>query len=150
MTLSWSTLFDFTPQIGCVLSPGDYTFETLKATKECVIAIPAVDIIEKAVQIGNCSGEDTDKFKKFSLTPLKASRVKPPLIKECPVNIECVVTDISLSDRYGLFVMEGVAAWINEKTPETRTFHANGDGTFVVDGETRNLKHLMTKWGEFV
>ncbi|MDR2081674.1 MAG: flavin reductase family protein [Campylobacteraceae bacterium] len=150
MTLSWSTLFDFTPQIGCVLSPGDYTFEMLKAAKECVLGIPAVDIMEKTVQIGNCSGKDADKFKIFNLTPLPAKIVKAPLIKECLVNIECKVTDTSLADRYGLFVMDGVKTWFDENRIEKRTFHANGDGTFVIDGETKNLKHLMTKWQIFI
>ncbi|MDR0666619.1 MAG: flavin reductase family protein [Campylobacteraceae bacterium] len=147
MTLSWSVLIDFDPIIGCVLSPGDYSYEILRKTKECVLAIPAADIIEKAVQIGNCSGEDTDKFQKFALSPLKASHVKAPLIKECLVNIECIVTDII--DKYGLFVMEGVKAWIDKDKSEKRTFHANGDGTFVIDGEIKNLKHLMTKWQQF-
>ena len=27
-----------------------------------------------------------------------------------------------------------------------RTFHANGDGTFVVDGQTLNLEERMVKW----
>ncbi|MDR2100556.1 MAG: flavin reductase family protein [Campylobacteraceae bacterium] len=102
ITLSYSTLFDFTPQIGCALSPGDYAFKMLKITKECVLGVPAVDIIEKVVQSGNCLGEDTDKFKIFNLTPLSAKTVKAPLIKECLVNIECKVTDIA--DKCGLFV----------------------------------------------
>jgi flavin reductase (DIM6/NTAB) family NADH-FMN oxidoreductase RutF len=148
MTLSWSVLIDFDPVIGCVLSPGDYSCEILKRTKECVIAIPAIDIMEKVVQIGNCSGYDTDKFKTFGLTPVKSHKVKPPLIKEALVNIECKVTDII--ENYGLFVMSGVKAWVNEDKPEKRTFHANGNGTFVIDGETKNLKHLMTKWPQFI
>ncbi|MDR2790441.1 MAG: flavin reductase family protein [Campylobacteraceae bacterium] len=150
MTLSWSTLFDFDPQIGCVLSPGDYTFEILKASKECVLGVPTVDIMEKVVQIGNCSGENMDKFKTFNLTPLDAKMVKAPLIKECLFNVECKITDISLADKYGLFVMEGVKAWLDKNRPEKRTFHANGNGTFVIDGETKNLKHLMTKWQIFI
>ena len=36
-------------------------------TKRCVIAIPGIDLIEKAVDIGSCSGADIDKFKKFKL-----------------------------------------------------------------------------------
>jgi flavin reductase (DIM6/NTAB) family NADH-FMN oxidoreductase RutF len=107
-------------------------------------------MIEKVVQIGNCSGEDTEKFKTFTLTPLKAQNVETPLIKECLANIECEVVDISLADKYGLFVMRGLKAWIDKKRKETRTFHAVGNGTFVVDGEIKNLQHLMTKWGQFI
>lgn len=40
------------------------------------------------------SGEKVDKFKATSLTPLPAKYVRPPIIRECPVNIECRVRDI--------------------------------------------------------
>jgi flavin reductase (DIM6/NTAB) family NADH-FMN oxidoreductase RutF len=146
MTLSWSTVIDFTPIFGCILSPGDYTFEILKKTKECVIAIPTVDLLNKVVDIGNCSGLDTDKFTRFKLTALKGKYVNAPLVKECLANIECKVTDTSLAGRYGLFVMEGLKAWYDPARKERRTFHANGDGTFTVDGRTRDLRERMTKW----
>jgi flavin reductase (DIM6/NTAB) family NADH-FMN oxidoreductase RutF len=68
MTMSWHMMMEFTPLIGCVISPGDYSFSALRKTKECVIAIPTVDIIDQVVDIGNCSGQDVDKFKAFNLT----------------------------------------------------------------------------------
>jgi flavin reductase (DIM6/NTAB) family NADH-FMN oxidoreductase RutF len=42
------------------------SFEALKKTKECVIAVPTVDLSKKVVQIGSCSGADIDKFKSLS------------------------------------------------------------------------------------
>jgi hypothetical protein len=38
---------------------------------------------------------------------------------------------------------EGVRAGIYQERKERRTFHANGDGTFVVDGDTISLRRLM-------
>src|SRR5208337_4813469 len=138
MTMSWHMVMDFTPQIGCIIGPWDYSFSALRATGECVIAVPTVDIAGKVVGIGNCSGQDVDKFKAFELTPLPAKNVKAPLIAECLANIECRVTDDSLVDKYNLFILEGVKAWIDPDRKERRTFHANGDGTFVIDGPTLN------------
>jgi len=146
MTMSWHMDVDFTPLIACVVSNGDYSFNALMKTKECVIAIPTVDLIKKVVDIGNCSGEKTDKFKTFGLTPLSAKNVKAPLIKECLANIECRVVDATLADKYNLFILEGVKAWIDDKRKEKRTFHAKGDGIFVVDGRTIDLKKRMIKW----
>ena len=150
MTMSWHMVVDFTPQIGCVICPGDHSFTALRATKECVIAIPAVDLAGKVIEIGNCSGLEVDKFKTFGLTPLPAGEVKAPLIAECLANLECRVVDASLVKKYCLFILEGVKAWIDPKRKERRTFHANGDGTFVVDGRTLNLKKKMVKWQAFV
>lgn len=146
MTMSWHMVMEFTPQIGCIIGPWDYSFSALRTTKECVIAIPTVDIAGKAVDIGNCSGGDVDKFKLFKLTPIPAKTVKAPLVAECLANIECRVVDDSLVDKYNLFILEGVHAWIDPKRRERRTFHANGDGTFVIDGRKLDLRHKMIKW----
>src|ERR1700728_270984 len=57
------------PLIGCVIGPWDHSYKALQATGACVIAIPTVDLARQVVDIGNCSGEHVDKFKKFGLTP---------------------------------------------------------------------------------
>lgn len=146
MTMSWHMDVDFTPQFACVVSNGDYSFEALYKTRECVIAVPGADLMKQVIDIGNCSGEDMDKFKTFGLTPLPAANVKAPLIAECLANIECRVIDTRLANKYNLFILEGVQAWTEPKRKDRRTFHANGDGTFVVDGRTINLRKRMTKW----
>ena len=150
MTMSWHMCVDFTPEIACVVSPGDYSFTALRKTKECVIAIPTIDLARKVVDIGNCSGEDVDKFKKFGLTSQPGNVVKAPLIAECLANIECRVVNTTLVNRYCLFILEGVQAWIDPKRKERRTFHAVGNGTFVVDGRTLDLKKRMVKWPEHI
>jgi flavin reductase (DIM6/NTAB) family NADH-FMN oxidoreductase RutF len=146
MTMSWHMCVDFTPQFACIIGPWDFTFAALMATKECVIAIPTVDLAGKVVDIGNCSGKDVDKFKKFGLTPVRGKKVKAPLIAECLANIECRIVDTRLTKKYGLIILEGVHAWIDPQRKERRTFHGNGDGTFVVDGRKLNLKKKMTKF----
>ena len=97
------------PMIGCIIGPWDYSYKALKETGECVIAIPTVDLARKVVEIGNCTGAETDKFAKFKLTPKKASKVGAPLIAECLANIECNVADTALVDKYNLFILEAVA-----------------------------------------
>ena len=148
MTLSWHMAMDFTPQIGCVIGSWDYSYAALHANRECVIAIPTVDIAGIVVDIGNCSGRDVDKFKKFGLTPLPAQNVKAPLIAECIANIECKVVEII--EKYNIVVLDGVKAWAAPQWRKRKTIHANGDGTFAVDGRTLNLKKRMVKWPEFI
>jgi hypothetical protein len=89
MTMSWQTMVEFEPPlIACVVSNANYSFAALRATKECVIALPALKLAPKVVEIGNCSGRDVDKFKRFGLTPAPAERVAPPLVAECFANLE--------------------------------------------------------------
>lgn len=151
MTMSWLMPVEFEPAlIACIIGPWDYSFTALSKTRECVIAIPTVDLAAKTVDIGNCSGKDTDKFKTFGLTPVPAERVKAPLIAECLANLECRLVDATLAEKYGLLILKAVKAWHDPKRKERRTIHANGDGTFVVDGRTLDLKKRMVKWPQFI
>ena len=141
MTISWTMVVDFTPRFAITTGPWNYSYAALRKTRECVIAIPTVDLIDRVVGVGTCSGADTDKFEKFGLTPLKARRVSSPLIKECLGNIECKVIDIV--KRHNIVVLEGVAAYFDRSRKEKRTIHAVGDGTFVVDGRKLNRRKMM-------
>ena len=141
MAISWHMVMNFTPQIALTTGPWNHSFQALMHTKECVLAIPTIDLAEKVIGIGDCSGTEVDKFQKFGLTPLPATNVKAPLIAECLACVECHITDYL--EPQGIFILQGVRAWIDHQRKEHRTFHTNGDGTFVVDGSTINLRSLM-------
>ena len=141
MTISWTMVLDFKPTFAITTGEWNYSFIALRKTKECVISIPTVDMLNKVVGIGTCSGADTDKFEKFKLTPVKGREVKAPLIKECLANIECKVVDIV--KKHNIVVLDAVAAYSDTSRKEKRTVHAVGDGTFIVDGRKLNRKKLM-------
>ena len=141
MTISWHMVTDFTPCVALTTGAWNYSFDALMQKKECVLAVPTIDIAEKVINVGDCSGKYVDKFKTFGLTPLPASKVGAPLVAECLACLECQVTDYI--EGAGIFLLQGIRAWIDNDRKERRTFHAVGDGTFVVDGEIINLRHLM-------
>ena len=141
MTISWTMVMDFSPIFAITTGPWNYSFAALRKTKECVISIPTVDMLDTVIGIGTCSGADTDKFEKFTLTPLKGKNVKAPIIKECLANIECKVVDIV--KKHNIVVLEGVAAYFDDSRKVKRTVHAVGDGTFIVDGRKLSRKKMM-------
>jgi flavin reductase (DIM6/NTAB) family NADH-FMN oxidoreductase RutF len=141
MTISWTMVVDFIPQFALTTGAWNHSFAALRKHRECVIAIPTVDMLDHVVGIGTCSGIDTDKFVRFGLTPEAGKIVKAPLIKECLANIECKVIDIV--SRHNIVVLEGVAAYMNPARKERRTIHAVGDGTFIVDGRKLDRKKMM-------
>jgi flavin reductase (DIM6/NTAB) family NADH-FMN oxidoreductase RutF len=144
MTMSWHMMVEFEPPlVACVVSGNDYSFDALKTTRECVIAIPAVKLARKVVEVGNSSGRDLDKFKAFGLTPRPAERVKAPLIAECFANLECKVADARLVNQYNLFILEVLKAWRDPAQKNPKTIHHQGYGKFVVDGKTITLKSKM-------
>ncbi len=144
MTLSWHTMMEFEPPlVGCVVSDRNFSFEALKATRQCVLNIPTKELAEKVVDCGNSSGRRTDKFKTFGLTPLPAKLVGAPLIAECYANLECRVADTRLLNRYNFFVLEVFKAWIDPSRKDPRTLHHRGRGVFMVAGKTIKLPSKM-------
>ncbi|MGP0072832.1 MAG: flavin reductase family protein [Bryobacteraceae bacterium] len=126
--MSWHTMMDFEPPIvGCVVSDRNFTFNILKATKECVINIPTVELAGKVVGCGNTSGREIDKFEMFRLTTPAASKVNAPLINECYANLECRVVDAGMAAKYNFFILKVIRAWIDPSRKQPRTIHHLGE-----------------------
>src|ERR1700761_834924 len=66
MTMGWHAVMEFSPSlVGCVIAEGNVSFEMIRKSRECVINVPTVDLVNKVVGIGNCSGDEVDKFSHF-------------------------------------------------------------------------------------
>jgi flavin reductase (DIM6/NTAB) family NADH-FMN oxidoreductase RutF len=140
MTMSWHMMVEFTPpRLACVVSDRNHSFAALRATRECVVAVPPAAMARKVVAIGNCSGRDTDKFARFGLSTRPAREVAPPLIEDCFANLECRVVDTRLVNAHGLFVLEVLRAWIDPARRDAKTLHHQGWGRFAVDGRVLRL-----------
>lgn len=136
MTMSWHTMIDFVPPIlGCVISDQNYSFDLIRRAHECVINIPTVEMIRRMVRVGNVSGKNVDKFKKFKLATEPASLVQAPLLSECFISLECKVIDASMAEKYNLWILEVVKAWKRPMKCRARMIHHQGHGLFVIDGE---------------
>ena len=131
------------PLVGCVISNRNHTFDIVKATKECVINIPTVELSKKVVDCGNGSGRTVDKFKEFSLIAMPASCVQAPLIDECYANLECKVVDEKMVAKYNFFILEVLKSWTDPLMKHPQTLHHLGEGVFMIAGETIHLPSKM-------
>lgn len=114
MTMSWHMMVEFEPPtVACIISANNYSFGLLKASRECVINIPTAELAEKVVRCGNMSGRKVDKFQALGLTPATAVSVSAPLIAECYANLECKLVDTRMANKYNMFILEVVKAWID-------------------------------------
>lgn len=144
MTLSWLMPVEFEPPlVACVVSNLDYSYGLLKKGRECTLNIPTAELAEQVVAVGNCSGRDTDKFAAFGLTAKKAATVAAPLVAECYASLECRVHDTRMVNRYGIFILEVVKAWVDTAVKAPRTLHHRGNGVFAVAGETIKVPSRM-------
>lgn len=147
MTMGWHAVMEFTPSlVGCVIAEGNVSFEMIRKSGECVINVPTADMVDQVVGIGNCDGDEVDKFAKFSLTPQEAAKVGAPLIQECFANLECRIFDKSLIKKYNFFIFEVVKAHVAPSPKYPKTLHYRGEGTFITSGNVVHKKNKFTKW----
>lgn len=99
--------------VGIAIDPRRYSHELISQTREYVVNLPPADLLPKVLQCGQVSGRDVDKFSQIGLTPLPATTVKPPLIAECVMHIECRVRDVQTIGDHDLFQGEVVAVHIS-------------------------------------
>ena len=147
MTLGWHTVMEFSPSlVGCVIANGNFSFEIIRKSRECVINVPSVELVDEVVGIGNCSGDAVDKFERFHLTPVQGTEVSAPLIRECFVNLECRIADGRLINAYNFFILEVSKAHVATALSNIQTLHYRGKGIFITSGELVNKRHKFTKW----
>lgn len=135
MTMGWHMMMGFEPSLlACYIWEANHSFEMIRRSKQCVINLPTLDLVDTVVGIGNCSGADTDKFAKFGLTAQRGSRVEVPLLAECHSNFECRLYDGSQVGKHGLFIWEVVKAHVAALPRIPQTVHYRGEGKFMVSG----------------
>jgi flavin reductase (DIM6/NTAB) family NADH-FMN oxidoreductase RutF len=111
ITLAWAMPTSIRPPLVAIsISPRRHSHNLIKKTKQFVVNIPTMDILEKTVLCGTKSGRNHDKFREAGLTPLPAKKVKPPLIKECVGHIECKLHNQFTSGDHTIFIGKIVEA----------------------------------------
>jgi len=137
MTMGWHMMMGFEPAMfGCFIWDQNHSFDLIRRSKQCVINLPTFEMIDAVIGIGNSHGPGVDKFEKFKLTPVEATKVSAPLIAECYANFECRLIDASLIKKYSLFVFEVVKAHVASSPRYPKTLHYRGDGVFMVSGRS--------------
>jgi flavin reductase (DIM6/NTAB) family NADH-FMN oxidoreductase RutF len=117
ITLSWvANVCSNPPTIVAGIRPERHSYNLVKESGEFVLNIPSTDQFEGTEFAGTKSGRDYDKFSEGGFTPIPATKVDAPMIKECPINIECKTTQIIPLGAHDLFVAEVVAVHIDEST----------------------------------
>lgn len=131
ITIAWTgTICSDPPMCYISVRPERHSYNILKKNKEFVINLVNEPLAAVTDWCGVKSGKKYHKFYESNLTPIKAQKVKAPLIAESPVNIECVVKDIIPLGSHDMFIAEIIAvnvdsSLIDKKTNEIRLFQAN-------------------------
>ena len=125
LTVAWAgTVCSDPPMVSVSIRPERYSYRMIKETGEFGINLTTEELAYATDYCGVVSGRDADKFKNMHLTPVKGDVVKAPLIKESPVNIECIVKDIKSLGSHDMFIAQVAAVHVDEKYMDTKNkFH---------------------------
>ena len=133
ITLSWAAnICSKPPSIAVGIRPNRFSYDLVKNAGEFVLNIPGREQFDTAVFCGSKSGKEYDKFQECELTAIQASKIDAPMIKECPINIECKTIQIVNVGAHDLFIAEVVAVHIDDSVlDENDRFDASKAELFV-------------------
>jgi len=110
MTVSWvSVVCADPPMVGVAVRPERYSYAMIREAGEFVLNIPPTSLLRAVDFCGTATGATANKFAQASLTPTPSAKVRPPLIAECPINLECVVRQTLPLGSHVLFLAEVAA-----------------------------------------
>lgn len=116
ITISWIGIVNSEPpMLSISVTPQRFSYNIIKKSGEFVVNLTSEKNLEAVDFCGTKSGCDIDKFETMKLTPIKASKVSAPLIKECPINLECQIRQSSILGTHEMFVAEIVSMHIDEE-----------------------------------
>jgi len=116
ITLAWAMPASASPPLVAIsVSPRRYSHTLIEETKEFVVNIPTLGILDKVVLCGTTSGRNHDKFKETGLTPLPGKKVKAPLIEECVAHLECKLHSQFTAGDHTIFLGEIVDAHVDKE-----------------------------------
>jgi len=122
ITLSWTgTICTDPPMCFISVRPSRHSYGIISENREFVINLTTKELAYATDWCGVKSGRDHDKFREMGLTPIPGIHVKAPLIKESPVNIECVVKEIKELGSHHMFISEVVGVLADKELYDDQT-----------------------------
>ena len=115
LTVAWTgILATVPPKTHISVRPSRHSYGILCEKREFVINLPSADMAKTVDFVGIYTGAKVDKFKKCALTKLPSKEVAAPTIGECPVALECRVTDILKMGSHDVFIADIVSVSCKE------------------------------------
>lgn len=115
IAISWTGTCDNSPhRININIAKGKYSGNIIKLTKEFGICMPTAKYVKEIDICGSMHGNKVDKFELTKFSRFEASLINVPLIKECPINMECVLEEVVPFEAHEMFIGRIVKTHVDE------------------------------------
>lgn len=151
ITIAWTGTICTNPAMLYIsVRPERYSYDMIRESGEFVVNLTTEALAKVTDYCGVRSGRDVDKWQETGLTPGKANELSyAPIIEECPVNIECKVTEVKELGSHHMFMAEVVSVQVDDKyLDETGKFCLNETGLLAYShGEYLGLGEQIGTFG---
>lgn len=107
ITIGWTGILATKPPKTYIsVRPERFSYKILKERGEFVINLASRNLAYETDFAGIYSGKNTDKFEKLGLTKYPSEKVACPTIAECPVSIECRVSEVIPMGTHDVFIAD--------------------------------------------
>jgi flavin reductase (DIM6/NTAB) family NADH-FMN oxidoreductase RutF len=121
ITLAWAgTVCSDPPAVEIGVRPERFSHGLIVEGGEFVVNLPRANQVAALDYCGQVSGRSVDKWAACGLTPTPASKVRVPLIAECPIALECRVTQRVSLGSHDLFIGEVLAVQASQEVLDER------------------------------
>ena len=117
ITVAWTGTICSSPAMLYIsVRPERYSHHMIQESGEFVVNLTTEALVKATDYCGVRSGKDVDKWKETGLTRGKSNELSyAPIIEECPVNIECKVTEVKKLGSHDMFLAEVVSVQVSEE-----------------------------------
>ncbi|MBQ8322173.1 MAG: flavin reductase family protein [Clostridia bacterium] len=150
LTVAWTGILSTVPPRTYIsVRPSRYSYKILKEQGEFVINLASADMARTVDFVGIYTGAKIDKFEKCSLTKRKSEKVAPPTIDECPIALECRVTEVLSMGSHDVFIADIVSVSCKEEliSEDGKIHFESADLLAYAHGEYYTLGERVGRFG---
>lgn len=115
MTVAWTGIINTQPSKTYIsVRKSRYSYDLIKNSGSFVINLVPSTLVKACDFCGVRSGKDTDKFKLCNLTAEASFSVDAPSIAECPLSLECRVSEIIELGSHDMFLADIVSVAVKK------------------------------------
>ena len=115
ITVAWTGITNTVPPKTYIsVRPGRHSYGLIRESGEFVINLPTAAIARAVDYCGMYTGKKVNKFEKTGLTPAPSEEVATPSVAECPISLECRVTDVVPLGSHEMFLADILCVNVDE------------------------------------
>lgn len=115
LTVAWTGILNSDPAKTYVsIRPSRFSHGLIRQNGEFVINVAPSKLVRSVDRAGVITGKDIDKFEACGLRRTSSVAVSCPTVADCPIALECKVTDVVSLGTHDMFIADIVAVTVDD------------------------------------